>query len=90
MIKYMNIQKILEWIKNKQVSKKTAVFVFIIIWQLTTLLFKIRLDNGQNKILVLIIFTAFTDYDYVSMGLSFVTMTFLLFVHKNKNSSIIA
>tara|TARA_B110000495_G_scaffold32081_1_gene24825 strand:- start:3443 stop:3568 length:126 start_codon:yes stop_codon:yes gene_type:complete len=41
MIKYMNIQKILEWIKNKQVSKKTAVFVFIIIWQLTTLLFNI-------------------------------------------------
>tara|TARA_Y100000768_G_scaffold47596_1_gene31111 strand:+ start:2147 stop:2257 length:111 start_codon:yes stop_codon:yes gene_type:complete len=33
------INKYIDWIKNKKVSKKTAVFVFIIVWQLTTYLF---------------------------------------------------
>jgi hypothetical protein len=35
----MNFQEILDWINNKKVSKKTAVFIFIIVWQLTTLIF---------------------------------------------------
>jgi len=35
----MNFRNIVDWINNKKVSKKTAVFVFIVIWQLTTLLF---------------------------------------------------
>ena len=30
--------KAIDWIKNKKVSKRTAVFIFIIVWQLTTYL----------------------------------------------------